>query len=492
MIPNNNFENRKNKIEDFLKKSLQMALDDMELSRQKIYNELIRYGIEDEELHYLDNDSLFHYWTNRYMESKNIDVAVDNIYFNGNFCIFKNYKNGDNILNYSDPVKIYLSYDSNHLRRNVDLIMDFLEKNNIVHYSKVAKIYRNDMLTIRIPDINQAYKVIDFINRNASDGYIETNPFCIKDGVVGLAIDNYNSYNSRVAELICDYLAKKISSNDFDVSYDDFVLFTKDYEFKNDGLSKTRNNKIYLDEIKNLIYISITSDKIEDFNNHYYNVSKNKNKKGIINKANSDILLETLSLFVKATIVKHGPSFAKNGLIQYLDTGRCDGLSRVKDNNGKLNRNLLKRFNYKDMKKALIMKYKKHDSSYLAESFISEITNERNNKTELTNEKNDKNEVIDESLIKFFSKIVNDTYQKYGYEQVFVAVFNFLKNGYTGNFTRYSIDGEISRDRLIDIDYNQLRENLMMYCGSDDIDTVISKFLNDYIVIKSKSNVNNI
>ena len=144
------------------------------------------------------------------------------------------------------------------------------------------------------------------------------------------------------------------------------------------------------------------------------------------------------------------------------------------------------------MKKALIMKYKKHDSSYLAESFISEITNERNNKTELTNEKNDKNEVIDESLIKFFSKIVNDTYQKYGYEQVFVAVFNFLKNGYTGNFTRYSIDGEISRDRLIDIDYNQLRENLMMYCGSDDIDTVISKFLNDYIVIKSKSNVNNI
>ena len=140
-------------------------------------------------------------------------------------------------------MKLYVAWEPEYVDNYVNSIIDFMVKNNMSYYLKVAKIVRNDMATISIGDITDAYKVIDFINNNFQRGHIKTNPFCMTKGIVGLAVDNYNSYNSRVEKLIGSYYEYKISLGERDVGYDDFVEFVSHFHYAKNNISANNNNK---------------------------------------------------------------------------------------------------------------------------------------------------------------------------------------------------------------------------------------------------------
>lgn len=293
-------------------------------------------------------------------------------------------------------------------------------KNNISYFLKVAKIVRNDMITIRIGDIIDAYKVIDFINNNLQHGYISSNPFCMTKGIVGLAVDNYNSYNSRVTKLISNYYEYRFSLNELNVWYEDFVNYVSSVHYVEDNESdqSIRNNPVFLNEIKNLIYKAIITNDISEFENHYYSVFKNRkkkrkyhsvfdNNKGQVQEVKNDskvdnLSMATLILFIKTTIEKHRRDFTIIGLARYLNFGMVQGLSRITDSKGVKSRDLLNNADRNQIVNILKNKYGTDDIYLLATNMVDEIID--SNIKEFDDNKEDS--------LSALSTTAKDTYQK--------------------------------------------------------------------------------
>lgn len=479
------------KIDKFLKDTFSKVIDRGVISSNMIYHELIKYGIDDRYKRVDFSKEVFPSLVDKNNQRNrkygtNNEGYVDYEHFSGKFCVFCN----DNLLKDGDPVKLYVAWEPEYVDNYVDSIIDFMVKNNMSYYLKVSKIVRNDMVTIRIGDITDAYKVIEFINNNLQRGHIKTNPFCMNKGIVGLAVDNYNSYNSRVEKLIGSYYEYKISLGERDVGYDDFVEFVSHFHYakNNESDGNVRNNPVFLNEIKNLIYNSLTTNDIKEFENHYYNVFKNRKKKrqnynvfGNMKNQNQEVRvdtnannlsMETLVLFVKTTIEKHGRDFAVYGLTDYLNCGMTRGLSRITDSNGVKSRDLLNNIDRNQIVNPLKNKYGTNDVYQLAINMVDGIINQ--NVKDSSDKKYNK--------LSVFSTVAKDTYQKYGYEQTIMAISNFLNDGYMDNFTRKSTDGKISRDLLKEVDYNNIRESLMEMHLTNNLINLAKYFMDNYVV----------
>ena len=103
--------------------------------------------------------------------------------------------------------KIYVPYNSTNFQTIATEVMDFLVENNISSDNKISNTARADGIVLRIYDINDALRVIDFINNNpnipvASQGI----PLVKRIGKVSVAMDGHLSYNSVSSDLLQEYL----------------------------------------------------------------------------------------------------------------------------------------------------------------------------------------------------------------------------------------------------------------------------------------------
>ena len=80
------------------------------------------------------------------------------------------------------------------------------------------------------------------------------------------------------------------------------------------------------------------------------------------------------------------------------------------------------------------------------------------------------------------AKVTTDTYLKYGQMNASLAVGHFLLSGFKNYFTRLNLNGEASRDLLNTVDYIQIRDFLIEHTGSNHIQVVVDKFIDDYVV----------
>ena len=112
------------------------------------------------------------------------------------------------------------------------------------------------------------------------------------------------------------------------------------------------------------------------------------------------------------------------------------------------------------------------DISEAVELFIREALTKR----EKANEE-DINKMTDT-----LAKVTTDTYLKYGQMNASLAVGHFLLSGFKNYFTRLDSNGEASRDLLNTVDYIQIRDFLIEYTGSNQIQIVVDKFIVDYVV----------
>lgn len=481
------FNGRKVRIDKFLKDTFNKVLDSGVISSKLIYRELTRCGIDDRYNEVDFSREVFPSLVNK-NNQRNKKYGTNNVgyvdyeNFSGNFCVFWN----DDVLKNGDPVKLYIAWDPQYVADYVDSILDFMVKNNISYFLKVSKVVRNDMVTIRISNVEDANKVINFVNNNLKQGRIDSNPFCMAKGIVGLAIDNYNSYNSMVEDLIVHYYEYKFSLGELDVGYDDFVNFVSHFQYNKSDDKSVRNNLVFLNEVKNLIYKAITTNDINVFEDHYYSVFKNRKKKrkrynvfnDLENKKQVDsFLMETIILFVKTTIENHGRDFTINGLVSYLSIGNTKGLSRITDSNGVKSRDLLNNIDKIQLVNMLKNKYGVNDIDMIARKMIDEIIS---NNMKKTNDNGD-------DKLSVLAGAVKDTYLKHGYEQAIMAITNFLISGYMNNFTRKSFEGNISRDLLKTVDYNDVRKRLMKLYTTDDIKNLVRFFMDDYVIEENKS-----
>ena len=131
-------------------------------------------------------------------------------------------------LNNGPIVKLYMTIKEDEI---VDVMSDlgaFLLKNNIRCFYKTRPEESNDMLTIRIDEIEKLDILVDWLKNNKNI-YFSNHPFMpVVDGVA-ISLDEGGSYNKFISDTIYSY----IKSTKDSLSYDGFVKFLTTDEYLN-------------------------------------------------------------------------------------------------------------------------------------------------------------------------------------------------------------------------------------------------------------------
>lgn len=155
-----------------------------------------------------------------------------------------------------DFIKLYINVNPNFFYNAVLLIHEFMNNENIKQLSKIADHARSDAIVLRVTNIEDAVKVINFVNSNPLivNESRKTNPFIPRCGVVGIAYDGCISYNAMVSELVYGYMNwEKYNENTPD-SYAKFLEFCLLYcdKYKHaQGIEEIRNEEFFKKSFKN-------------------------------------------------------------------------------------------------------------------------------------------------------------------------------------------------------------------------------------------------
>lgn len=242
----NNISNRYKRMEEFIQRWRQIALENPNISfddvaiHNAIYSDLVRFGVSENERRYdLSKEGVFQRWIEDFSSVSNIDVFVaDDWQY---FCQFINRKNevvGPN----KEAIKVYIPLDRMHVEYGAKMIFSFLARNNIAHASKIGKNIRFDDIVVRVSSLEDASKLLNFVDSvpYLKEGMIEPNPFAFNNQSIALVCDRKLSYNSTISSLISAYLSQKKSNNDLGgVCLTDFVKFS--YNYYNERFERYEN-----------------------------------------------------------------------------------------------------------------------------------------------------------------------------------------------------------------------------------------------------------
>ncbi len=163
--------------------------------------------------------------------------------------------------------KIYIPYNASNFGTVTAEVFDYLVNNNIASDNKIAKNSRADGIVLRIYDLQDALKVIDFINNNPN---IESNaqgiPLAKRIGKVSVAMDGNMSYNSVASDMLQAYL--RTTSNPSYTGFANFINQTiRDINIHGNlqtvynvmGIPKAESLANFM-EILNLLKLSLSED----------------------------------------------------------------------------------------------------------------------------------------------------------------------------------------------------------------------------------------
>ncbi|MCI6627466.1 MAG: hypothetical protein MSH29_04150, partial [Tenericutes bacterium] len=156
-----------------------------------------------------------------YFEQNSYDNLVVERWANGNFLNFTIGKPKSSPL--SNSIKMYIPINHANASYVVKTIIEQLAKNNIASDNKIARIARDDAFVLRIYDVNDAYRVANWINNNFNlEATGSELPLSYKFGKIGIAMDGRTSYNSIVTQLIQYYTNNNVQNLDLN-GFKDFV-----------------------------------------------------------------------------------------------------------------------------------------------------------------------------------------------------------------------------------------------------------------------------
>lgn len=310
-------QNNYNRIQDFLDLIKQYVIynKNFEFDDSLVYSLLIRYNLTSN----VDSENveeLFPLFKQRYFDDDRINLFEIE---NKNFLWFEHGKMRGN------EVKLYIPIDREHLQNGANMLFDFIASTGIEHQSKIATIIRNDNVVVRVNSIEDANKIISFVNENQyiKEGLNNVNPFLPNCGGVGLAMDNNYSFNSTVADVIADFISILKQNNRLD-------LFTVDA--LNSYITEC------IDEIDDLdlkdIYILLSKTTTKDFElQDFADFAYNKKIDDYDSKRRR--ITDPKHYLEKAILVNeqkyHGSS--KNAILEYLngDSSRFTRDQNVRD-----------------------------------------------------------------------------------------------------------------------------------------------------------------
>lgn len=295
-------------INSFLKLIAEISKNDIEIDSNIVYSNLVSFNIESEDItHHIDR------LIDVFEKSNNINVVKEKKY--SIFSSFKFRKDENNI-------KIYMSFDKKNIYKSLFELIIFLSENNIIHSTKVFNKLRNDSIVITINSLFEAEKIRKFINNNENikKNLIKPNPFMYSDNNISFAWDGYLSYNLVLSTWISDYINEVKEFNKYEcVSYNDlFKFISNKYELifeQGEGINSFICNNKIIDLVDLLNYKYITEFIMDILNENIvlkgfstrikkiYNVSTSHNEMNyllsLIKKDNSsvEITLEQREIF---------------------------------------------------------------------------------------------------------------------------------------------------------------------------------------------------
>ena len=221
------------------------------MTDNEVYSWLVR--IDNNSDHKSINEH-FNEWMNYYEDKDNIECFIDT-----NYPFFLQFYNGEWESN-DYTIKLYIPIDYQFIKEGVILLFDYLSNENITHHSKVCSTMRNDNVIVRLTNIRDTKKVIDFINNSEINNHLlDTNPFTFTYNGIGLVMDNNLSYNLEISKVIYNYLlSRKLFKQSDKPNYQEFYNFVYNcYKDTNDDTLKM---------IYDLLYSSLDNNyNINDF-----------------------------------------------------------------------------------------------------------------------------------------------------------------------------------------------------------------------------------
>lgn len=493
---------RFDEIDEFLKhySSLFSQNPELEIKSDTFYNGLAMYGLSDFDK---ENKGIKFYWMDwilYFQTKKNIKV-----YFDPRQDYFLQFHNNKSFSVSSqsnvDFVKIYVPFKKRNMRENVETLFDFLEKNDIEHYSKVSDMLRSDSVVLRIKNMEDAEKVMEFIDNNEelNNAITNTNPFVMRENKVGLAMDDLLSYNSIVAYLLKEYFIKCKESNYSNVDLNSFrsyvINFYNDTFINGRNLENFRYSDIFLSSYENsykdyhdlsgcllnyyqvvkLIITSLDETKtLDDYKNHYRDcndpeVLKSLNKyfndkiKNPVEVSNEEdvtkkvLYKEILDAYIIYASKKYGPENVIIYLNSYIYQNNDVAITRDEGFRDKF---------LKYLPKHLILEIIQND----LESYIDNIQKGK-----------------DVDKIQLFEDISIATLKKHGYYQLSGAIKKGIDDGNYDSFTNGSIDENYRLKLIENVKPEELIELCKLYLKSsgydisslDNVDEIISSFCNE-------------
>lgn len=473
--------NKEEKIDKYLK-DLQNMSKNVNLNSNVVYYTLMHFGMAESERG-VSCEYLFDRLINNYRNNPNLDVFVSSDW--NYFCQFVNDPNNEVYYGFS-PIKVYVPLKKEHMEENINKILSFMAQNNVIHHSKLSKIVRVDDLVLRIGNRSDAEKVINFINNNIpKEDMYETNPFVVKTGNVGIALDRYLSYNDVVSKYISLYIEKCNSFSNV-ASFGDFKLFMNsvlEYISRGENLEFFKNFKenerfgddeflVNIKEITSLIVKNLEGMTKE---NVYFYQEK---------QSNSDYY-------------RNERSFFENRINGNVNNNSNENIGDNRNANEEDARYLLDELIEVCLRKYGVNKTKLLLNNYKSDSYIYSITRENNLRERVANSNNFKgylaslsfeqlNDMIDRSFGKF-SENVNDEDSYH----LLIELISIMNVKYGRDRTFYSlIDYRKRFDSIVITRDNNLRERVE---NSRNFNSYISSLSDDDIVnlVLGKNNKSN-
>lgn len=351
---------REYRINKFLKLMAEQSKKG-KINSRDVYNEITNFEIQKNNKKEVSN--LFNSWIQRYKNVTNTSAFIDER--NSYFCYIMTPSIEEGEVPIEEPIKLYLSLKEEYLVEGVNQIIDFLSKEDIVHQSKVASKIRTDNIVMRIYKKEDAEKVIHFINKNEyiKEGHQKVNPFCITAGIVGMAMDNYNSYNFIVSWIISEYINEKKEQNKLkEIEYEDFLKYVEKFKINSKTIIEdydetrkvSKEDIVFLNEIKKIFKVSLKSNNRKNIYNHYYKVYKNLHLNG--NKSLSE--QDTIKIIESSVLIteeKYDHARAIDAMSLFLISGNKQGITK-ETTNGEPCRMILNLIDHKKAKR-IVEKY---------------------------------------------------------------------------------------------------------------------------------------
>lgn len=271
------------------------------LNEKLVYNYLIKRDVSSQELginvngvtfdeygNYEQKEILstdfFSRWIKRFASKDNIRV-----FCNPGWRYFCQFENGDfsHISQTRDfnCVKMYIPLDYAHLYEGANRIFDFLARENICHRSKISSKFRFDNIVVRLPNLEDAKKLQNFIDNDAyiQKGLMKGNVFSFQNNGISYAMDGMLSYNCYLSSLISEYINEmnvnqRVTVQDVSVhSFQQYVRnISNNFDSMKFHLLPQEKSSCYLKEniadaygIIRLLDMALSSNDMKKFEEHF-------------------------------------------------------------------------------------------------------------------------------------------------------------------------------------------------------------------------------